>query len=286
MQPHRSKYRSTIARTRQDMDSIQRLRFVSIGTDLKIRIAFDPRVGREVSSFDNLLGSYGVMLHCGQTLVGTARLALPNPEVARASGTDFGFEIEDEVELGGFRAIRQGLGEIARICVLPAWQSTPAVSRLYEALYCLSRELGVSHWIGCVDARTSRADEADLMFSAIERRGLVDRRLQAGVRAPHRMQTDEDAPGEAFYSERERERAKHATGDIRISKTVATFARRFGARCVGRPVRHPAFPRFVLPMLVALNEFPRETLAKFDLSMLVPSVAPSTLVPPAERMAS
>src|SRR4051812_47993416 len=131
---HRSKYRSSIARTLEDVDAVQRLRFVSIGTDLKIRIAFDPRVGREVSPFDVLSSTYHVLLRCGRTLVGTARLALPNPEVARASGTDFGFEIEDEVDLGGFQGIRQGLAEIARVCVLPPWQSTPAVIGLYEAI--------------------------------------------------------------------------------------------------------------------------------------------------------
>ena len=83
--------------------------------------------------------------------------------------------------------------------------------------------------------------------------------------------------GETFHSEPERERARAAGGHVRISSTVTAFARRLGARCVGRPVRHPAFPRFVLPMLVALDEFPRETLAKFDLSLLGPSVAAAPL---------
>ena len=45
-----------------------------------------------------------------------------------------------------------------------------------------------------------------------------------------------------------------------------------GARCVGRPAQHPAFPRFVLPMLVELDALPASTLRKFDLSQLGPSL--------------
>jgi len=94
------------------------------------------------------------------------------------------------------------------------------------------------------------------------------------VRLHHCREPGEDTTGAPFYSDRERERAKTGLGEIRISGTVNAFARRLGARCIGRPVRHPSFPRFVLPMLVALDELPRSTLMKFDLSLLGPPIAP------------
>jgi hypothetical protein len=255
-----------LAKTQHDVDSAQRVRFQSIAMDLKISVATDPRVGREISSVDNLETTYHLLLCCGQEPIGTARLALPNREIAAVTGCSFGFELEEEFDLHGLSAIPR-LAEVARVCVLGPWKRTTAVLRLYEGLYCLSRELNVSHWIGGVDCQTSHADEAELMRSVLEHRNLIDPRFCVEAHSPPAENIDSCA----FYSDHERARAKERPGKLRIASTLATFTRRLGARCIGRPARHPAFPRYVMPMLAALDELPESTLAKFDLSMLPPA---------------
>jgi L-ornithine Nalpha-acyltransferase len=265
MRPSLPKY-TRLAKTQNDVDHAQRLRFQSIAADLRIAVATDPRVGREISSVDNLETTYHLLLCCGRDLVGTARLALPNREIASVTGQPFGFELEEEFDLSSLSAIPR-LAEVARVCILRAWRSTSAVLRLYEGLYCLSRELGVTHWIGGVDCQTSRADEAELMRSVLEHRNLIDPRFCVEA---HPSPAENLGSG-AFYSDHERAHAKERPVSLRIASTLTTFTRRLGARCIGRPARHPAFPRCVMPMLAALDELPESTLAKFDLSTLAPA---------------
>jgi len=267
-----------LAKTQHDVDRAQRVRFQSIARDLKIAVALDPRVGREISSVDNLETTYHLLLCRGQELIGTARLALPNREIAAVTGCPFGFELEEEFDLSSLSAIPR-LAEVARVCILAPWRSTNAVLRLYEGLYCLSRELGVTHWIGGVDCQTSRADEAELMRSVLEHRNLIDPRFCVEAHSSPAENTDSGA----FYSDHERARAKERPDKLRIASTLVTFTRRLGARCIGLAARHPAFPRCVMPMLAALDELPESTLAKFDLSMLAPApgrlLSPSAVLP-------
>jgi|SoiMethySBSTD1v2_1073268.scaffolds.fasta_scaffold14972_8 GNAT acetyltransferase-like protein len=267
---------SRIARTQHDVDAAQRLRFRSLAGELKIGIASDPRVGREISSFDNLETTHHLLLYCDLSLIGTARLALPNREVASANGTLLGFELEQEFALTGLFSIREGLAEVARVCILESWRSTTAVLRLYEGLYCLSRELGVTHWIGGVDCQTSRRDDAELMHSALADRELVDPRIEVFARPHAHIVPGPSAATSVFhsgfYSDGERASAGGRLSELRLASTLLTFTRRLGARCIGHPARHPAFPRFVMPMLVALDQIPQPTLAKFDLSLLAPSL--------------
>lgn len=259
-----------VARTQQDVDRAQQLRFRAIAADLNISVEHDPRVARELSSVDNLETTHHVLLYAGDELVGTARLALPNAEIAALGRTTMGFEVEQELDLSPLSPLRDGLAEVARVCVLRPWRSTAAVLSLYEGLYCVSRELGVTHWIGAVDCQTSRRDEAEMMRDVLGRRGLVDERFYIGD--AHDAPSARDEEQGAFYSASERERPRDA--ELRIASTLATFTRRLGARCIAPPVRHPAFPRYVMPMLVELDRMPESTVAKFDLS---------TLAPPARR---
>jgi hypothetical protein len=215
---------------------------------------------------DNLETTYHLLLHSGQEPIGTARLALPNREIAAVTQTLLGFELEQEFDLRSLSAIAEGLAEVARVCILGPWRATTAVLRLYEGLYCLSRELGVTHWIGAVDCQTPRADEAEVMRSVLEQRNCVDNRFCVKAHSFVEINLGETS----FYSDQELANATERPSGLQVASTLETFTRRLGAKCVGHPARHPSFPRFVMPMLAALDELPESTLAKFDLSMLAP----------------
>jgi putative hemolysin len=180
-----SKY-CRVARTQADVDAAQRVRYRCIANELNIAVELDGRVRREISAVDNLETTHHLLLYCGQHLVGTARLALPNGEVAEASGTDLGFELEHEFDLARLSTMRHGLAEVARLCILEPWRHTAAALRLYEGLYCLSRELGVTHWIGAVDCQTSRTEEARAMRVCLENRNFMHERYEVTLRQQRR----------------------------------------------------------------------------------------------------
>jgi hypothetical protein len=260
-----------VARTQADVDAAQRVRYRCIANELNIAVELDGRVGREISAVDNLETTHHLLLHCGQHLIGTARLALPNRDVAEASGTHLGFELEHEFELGELSMIRHGLAEVARLCILEPWRRTAAALRLYEGLYCLSRELGVTHWIGAVDCQTSRTEEARAMRVCLENENLAHYKYGVTLRQSRRS----DGACPESCASVEPNRAANASGRSAsrpLASTLATFTRRLGARCLGAPSRHPCFPRYVMPMLVTLDELPRATLSLFDLSLLAPTL--------------
>jgi putative hemolysin len=272
-----------VARTQADVDAAQRVRYRCIANELNIAVELDGRVGREISAFDNLETTHHLLLYCGQNLIGTARLALLNPDVADASGTDLGFELEHEFDLAGLSPIGHGLAEVARLCILEPWRRTSASLRLYEGLYCLSRELGVSHWIGAADCQTSRRDEARAMRVRLENGNFIHETYQVKLRQRARSELGPRAGGALVCGVAGESSATVPPGSHQMASTLATFTRRLGAQCLGEPSLHPAFPRYVMPMLVTLDELPRSTLSLFDLSLLAPSLPEPRLHSAVER---
>jgi L-ornithine Nalpha-acyltransferase len=246
----------TICRTRRDMDDAQRLRWQVLAEELNISGSAAP-AARDVSIWDNLATSHHVLVRCGQEVIGTARLALMNPEVARISGMRLGLELEQAFDLEALVPIGSELAEIARLCVPRRRRGSGAVL-LYEGLYTLSRQLGVRYWLGGVDCQTADAGEAHFMRLCLEQSGFSSRRFS--VHRRHGQSPD-----------RQVETPIAVSPDLRLATTLSTFTSRFGAQCVGSPARHPVFARFVMPMLADLDELPATTLAHFDQSVFAPS---------------
>jgi L-ornithine Nalpha-acyltransferase len=262
------------ARTLPDLDQAQRLRFHCISAELGIRVANDPHVERDVSSTDCLRTTEHVLVYEDQLCVGTARVAFPNPDVARASGTRLGLELEDAgIDLAALAEISGQVAEISRLCVLRQWHGTAAVARLYEGLYVLSRQRGARFWVGGVDCKTSLLKEAELMHSVLTLRGSVSTRYQLtslseGAVGPRRRSA---CATSRFYSPQQRQLGKRGELDsLPIAGALVAFTKRLGATCIGRPVAHPTFPRYVLPMLVDLDQLPDATLRMFDRAQLAP----------------
>jgi len=262
------------ARTLADLDQGQRLRFLCLSMDLGIHVVNDPHVERDISSIDCLGTTEHVLVFEDQLCVATARLAFPNPDVARASRTRLGLELENAgVDLSGLHDISDQVAEISRLCVLKRWRGTAAVIRLYEGLYVVSRQRGVRYWVGGVDCRTSNLAEAQLMRSILGLRGAIDPRHQLAVVGKPAPAGQPGGTKTEFYTKEQLELAElgHSEG-LPIAGALVAFTKRLGATCIGWPAMHPAFPRYVLPMLVDLDRLPEATLRMFDQSQLAPFV--------------
>jgi hypothetical protein len=254
-----------LALSKAEVDAAQSVRFRVLAGELGAPIAIDPRVSREISSLDNLSTTYHVLVQSGSEAVATARLSLANAELAREAATDFGFELEQDLDLATLRALTGELGEVARLCVLQRWRGTRAARLLYAGLYRLSVRLGVRYWIGGVDCRTPYRDEALVMRSVLERRGLVSDRFQTEARRrAASSEPDHGGGARAFYRRDERDAAAQGRlAGLRVAPALEVFTLRLRARCSGLPFRHPEFHRFVMPMITDLGEIPATTIAEF-----------------------
>lgn len=263
-----------MAHTRHDVDHAQQVRWQSLIGEVGIPSAANARVPRDVSPLDNLSTVQHLLVYREQTPIGTARLACANQEVAAASRSELGLELEQIFDLGALYGLRGELAEVSRLCMLRSG-GPGAVLRLYEGLYVVSRQLGVRYWVGGVDCQTARSDDATLMHSALEQRGLMSERfrLTDGRHGTGLLEFDSGSGAAVSCSQGDYAGARRGrVGQIKLASTLETFTRRLGARCVGAPARHPVFSRFVMPMLVDLNDFPEATLAGFDLSLLAPAL--------------
>jgi predicted GNAT family N-acyltransferase len=265
------------ARSLSDLDQAQRLRFHCLSNELGIRVAHDSHVERDVSNTDCLSSTEHVLVYDEEVCVATARVAFPNPDIARASGTRLGLELEDAgVDLEALADISPQIAEISRLCVLRRAHGTAAAARLYEGLYVLSRQRGARYWVGGVDCRTSILKEAELMRSVLALRGRLSTRYRLLAAPDGRRDSRRRSLGATsrFYTPEQLELSELGDPEsLPIAAALTAFTKRLGATCIGRPALHPTFPRYILPMLVDLEQLPRATLQMFDHGQLAPLAA-------------
>lgn len=258
-----------------ELDDAQRIRLQCFRDELGIPI--DSPVGRDVSDYDCLGTTFHVIVLRGRRIIGTARLCLPNAEVARSSRTVLGLEMGRKFDLQPLAALSNELAEVARVCIPQHHRGAGrAAEKLYEALFTISQQLGIRYWTGAVDCQTSRSRDAAIMHAILDSRGLVLDAIRVNP-LPAQPVSVASQPvagaGRAFYTAEELARAAHGElSGLSISSPLSAFSTRLGARCIGAPAVHPAYPRWVMPMLVDLQQLPRETLSKFDATLLAPTI--------------
>jgi predicted GNAT family N-acyltransferase len=263
----------TEANSKCEVDSVQRFRYDVLAGELGIPLLHDPCVRRDVSSFDNLATSHHVLVLRDGEIVGAARLALSNAEVAAACGTRFGFELELEFALDGIASLGPRVAEIARLSVRRHDRGPAVVAKLYEGLFARSREFGVTHWLGAVDCQTSRPSRARAMHRLLIERGFVSSEFRLSPReSSHDSSAFTSVPASKLTLPTGSETRRRAA-EPELATTIVAFTRRLGARALGEPAQHPGFPgRFVLPMLVELDAIPSTTTASFGRSSVAPAV--------------
>jgi pyrroloquinoline quinone (PQQ) biosynthesis protein C len=252
-----------VARTPQEVERAQRLCWRCYGERLGIAVP-EAELGRlDAGAAGDRRGvHHHVVVYAGDVLVGTARLSLPDPDLAAATDTELGFELEREVRLGELAGLGARLAEVSRLCIIG--ERPRAAVQLYAGAYALSRALGVQAWIGGVDCQTRCLAQARRIHARLERLGLLSDRFRVEARLGDVDGRQGAAPAVVPHLPRPTYGAKGAEQARRLPRALNAFTRRLGARCVGLPVPHPALPRVILPMHVELDQIPAATLAAFE----------------------
>jgi putative hemolysin len=250
-----------IATTQRQIDDALRVRWTVFGSELGF-IASAPSAPREVSCFDTLETTLHFVVYADERPVATARLLLPNAEVARATGHPLGIDLEQKFDLSAIAASGLSVAETTRYCVLRAWRGSEVLVRLNAAMYQESRRRGVTHWIASGNTETDSLEDARLAWRVAAREGLVSQRWSVQSREPS---PELEAPRLALYTPEQRLRAQAGQlQGLRLPRTLGLFARKMGARFIGEPIYDAHFRMCSMPLVAALDEIPSSTLAQFE----------------------
>ncbi|AKQ67922.1 hypothetical protein A176_004834 [Myxococcus hansupus] len=251
-----------VATTQRELDDAVRVRWSVFGGELGLITGWLPPSRREVSCFDTLETTVHLVVYADREPVATLRLLLPNPEVADAIGGRLGFELEQKLDLSS--VVRPGMvfAETSRFCVLDRWRRSEVVTRLHAGLYEESLRRGVTHWIASANLDTDSREDALLSCQLAAYRGWMSPRWRVDVPDPVEAPV---IPTNPYYTPMERMRARRGLLDgLRVPRAPALFARKMGARFIAEPLYDASFRRFTLPLVAALGEIPRGTLARFS----------------------
>ncbi|RKH57904.1 GNAT family N-acetyltransferase [Corallococcus aberystwythensis] len=246
-----------VATAQRELDDALRIRYRVFGEELRMLGPKRPRAPREADCFDTLRTTAHVVVYAGAEPVATARLLTPNAEVAAFADTAVGLDIEKKLDLSELVAPGRVFAETTRYCVTQRYRNS-AVLRLQAGLYRESRRRGVTHWIAAANMETDSQEEADLYYQAAARRGWVSDSFRVRTRefpAP---------PAEPLAARlTEAQRAQARLDILRLPPVVSLFADKMGARFIGPPHFDPAFNRFTVPLVAALDAIPERTLNLF-----------------------
>ncbi|RKG70318.1 GNAT family N-acetyltransferase [Corallococcus sp. CA054B] len=249
-----------VATAQRELDDALRIRYRVFGEEMRMLGPKRPRAPREADCFDTLRSTSHVVVYAGAEPVATARLLTPNAEVAAFADTVMGLDIEKKLDLSELVAPGRVFAETTRYCVTRSYRNS-AVLRLQAGLYRESRRRGVTHWIAAANMETDSQEEADLYFLAAARRGWVSDGFRVRTRE---FPPSPSEPLAARLTAEERAQAREGHLDaLRMPPVLSLFADKMGARFIAPPHFDPAFNRFTVPLVAALDAIPQRTLNLF-----------------------
>ncbi|ATB34439.1 GNAT family N-acyltransferase [Melittangium boletus] len=251
-----------VATTLRHLDDALNVRYAVFGSELGLLGGSALAAPREVNCFDTLETTSHVVVYADEVPVATTRLLLPNQEVARATGGRWGLALEDKVDLSSVGGTGLLFAESTRLCILHPWRHSEALLWLLAGLYWESRRRGVTHWIASANMETDCGEDARLIHQVAKHKGWLSQRWHV---PNHPSPPPPETPLVPLYSEWERAGARRGQLDgLRMPGVLSFFARKMGARFISEPIYDPAFQRYSLPLVAALNEIPASTLRRFD----------------------
>ena len=247
-------YRCTVAGSTEEIRQAQRLRWQVYGEEERMLPRTVALNGREVDARDEGRATSHLLIFRDSESVGTVRLVRAGgPGTAsdvRAAG-GLGLDLATKVNLDRFARPDIALGEVTRYCVLRQYRCTAVTHALWQALRAESRRLGITHWVAGANMETNAPEDADLAYQMAKDQGLLSDQSCAAlssVPAP-------SPPTRRLYTDEQHRRA--AAGDRRgleLPRVLSLFAKRMGARFIGRPIYAGFFAVFALPLVVSLAE--------------------------------
>lgn len=258
-----------IAETRRQIDEALRIRYTVFAEECDYLDPTRRRVPREVDPFDTLDTTYNIVAYVDGNAVGTVRMHLPNAEVARVMGSQFGFDIESKFDITALATMNMRLAETMRYCILTHYRHTHVASALHSAVVQMSRRAGVSHWIGCANSETDSLEDATLIHAIGRRSGLVHDQIHL---EPHEYMRPIHEPRRPFFTTTERHAAHADASNARFPRILAIYSQKMAARFIGPPMYDARFRMYSIPVLMPV-ELQRIHPAHVQRNLEVPSIA-------------
>jgi len=187
---HATGLQVSLARTSADVEAAQRLRHAVFVEEMGASTA-SRRPGIEEDMFDAWCEHLVVRDAANDEVVGTYRIL--TPEQARRLGT---YYAETEFDLTRLQLLRDGICEVGRACVHPAWRSGAVIARLWQGIARLVIERDYAFLIGCASMSMADGGEAASRVAAhFMPAHLAPIEYRVFPRHPLAGREDADAPG-------------------------------------------------------------------------------------------
>jgi L-ornithine Nalpha-acyltransferase len=240
-----------IAETRKELDDALRIRHVVFAQELENLDPVRHAVPREVDAFDTPETTIHFVAYLDDTAVGAARMIRPNREIASATGTLFGFDIESKFDLTNLAQKNIRLAETMRYCVIAGARQKPVASIMVREAARISRELGITHWIGSATIETSVAEDAARIESTGANLGLMHREIRI---TPRKATCPFNVPQSNTLEQSGCRLSRIPASNADFPRVLSMYSKRLGARIIGPPAYDARFRGYSIPILMAVAD--------------------------------
>lgn len=242
-----------VTSTKRELDDALRVRWEVFSQEKGYVQEETFRVSREVDVLDTLESTVHIVAYAADRPVGTARLLLANPRIARENELPFGIDLDLKFDLSPLHRSGILIAETTRVCVLREYRRAGAFDSIYAALRQESLARGVTHWVASANTETDDLGDARIAHRVAGRMGLISDRWAV---VPKPSGPSLHVPRTPLYSADERERAaREDLRGLRLPATLLLYARK-GARFMGGPIFDPKFRMCSMPLVLELISEP------------------------------
>jgi len=193
---HRPPYRARFARTRQELEAIQRLRYRVFNLELGEGLAESRRTGRDADAYDETSHHILVIDERSGVVVGTYRLA-----TLESASVGEGFYTAQEFDLSALpQSMLAESAELGRACIAAAHRGRHVLALLFQGIAAYTAHNRKRFLFGCASLPASAAPAAAALTRTLVEQGSVDPELtvrpQPGFEAPIGGRSADAAPAD------------------------------------------------------------------------------------------
>lgn len=178
-------------------------------------------------------------------------MILPNPDIARAMGTLYGFDIETKFDLTNLALVQGKPAETMRYCVVARARNTPVAATMLREGVRISKELGITHWIASATIDSNTPEQAARVAALGANLGL----LHPNVRITPRYESCPcTTPQQTWLAGSNCSVSYAPPCNDAVPRILALYLRRLGARIVGPPAYDNRFRGYSMPILMAVAD--------------------------------
>ncbi|HEY5751784.1 MAG TPA: GNAT family N-acyltransferase [Chthoniobacterales bacterium] len=166
-------YSVRIAKSRQDLEKAQRLRFEVFNLELHEGLDSAYLTGLDCDPFDEVCDHLLVEHIASSTIVGTYRL-----QTGLIAAAGKGYYSANEFDFSPFESIRHELVEAGRACVHSDHRNLSVIHLLWRGIALYSQARGVRYLIGCSSINSQDPAEGWGTYKFLEANALVEPRFR------------------------------------------------------------------------------------------------------------